>query len=93
MVGLLLLIIESFPPKERRSISWSGFVEVFLGFISSSRRGAKAFGFFFPLVGLGSIGMDAGWVGLASNSPPPPQVRFFFIVSGVGIVESYFGNR
>lgn len=49
--------------------------------------------FFFPLVGLGSIGMDAGWVGLASNSPPPPQVRFFFIVSGVGIVESYFGNR
>lgn len=31
----------------------------------------------------GSIGIDAGWVGLASNSPPP-QVRFFFILSGAG---------
>lgn len=64
MVGLLLLIIESFPPKERRSISWSGFVEVFLGFISSSRRGAKAFGFFFSF-GWSWLDRDGGGVGWA----------------------------
>ncbi|KAL5201033.1 hypothetical protein ABZP36_035387 [Zizania latifolia] len=50
----------------------------FLGFI---RRGDALV--FFGFAGLlGSIGMDMWWVGLASNSPPP-QVRFFFIVSGV----------
>lgn len=36
-------------------------------------------------IGSGGMGGGCCWVGLASNSPPPPaQVRLFFIVPGVG---------